>query len=96
MGVRVSSMYYVFDMPWYNGYDLTGLPLYKRRELLKSVLPKSDIIRFSEHVDEDGVGLFSQVKSLQVEGIVAKNKNSLHYPGERTNKWLKIKTEVVR
>jgi len=47
-------------------------------------------------VDEDGVGLFSQVKSLQVEGIVAKNKNSLHYPGERTNKWLKIKTEVVR
>jgi bifunctional non-homologous end joining protein LigD len=27
---------------------------------------------------------------------VAKNKYSLYYPGERTNKWLKIKTEVVR
>jgi bifunctional non-homologous end joining protein LigD len=97
MGGRKDCLvYYVFDMPWYNGYNLMGVPLYKRREILKSVLPKSDIIRFSEHVDENGVELFSQAKSLQLEGIVAKDRNSLYYPGERTNKWLKIKTEVAR
>jgi bifunctional non-homologous end joining protein LigD len=95
-GRKGCLVYYVFDLPWYNGYNLMDVPLYKRREILKSVLPKSDVIRFSEHVDEDGVELFSQVKSLQLEGIVAKNKYSLYYPGERTNKWLKIKTEVVR
>jgi bifunctional non-homologous end joining protein LigD len=95
-GRKGCLVYYVFDMPWCNGYDLTGVPLYKRREILESILPKSDVIRFSEHVDEDGIELFNQVKSLQLEGIVAKNKYSLYYPGERTNKWLKIKTEVVR
>jgi bifunctional non-homologous end joining protein LigD len=95
-GRKDCLVYYVFDMPWYNGYNLMGVPLYKRREILKEVLPKSSVIRFSEHADEDGVELFSQVKSLQLEGIVAKNKYSLYYPGERTNKWLKIKTEVVR
>jgi bifunctional non-homologous end joining protein LigD len=89
-------VYYVFDIPWYNGYNLMRVPLYKRREILKAVVPTSNIIRFSEHVDEDGFELFSQVKSLRLEGIVAKDKNSLYYPGERTNKWLKIKTEVVR
>jgi bifunctional non-homologous end joining protein LigD len=89
-------VYYVFDMTWYNGYNLMNVPLYERRQILKSALPTSAIIRFSEHVNEDGVELFSQVKSLQLEGIVAKDRNSLYYPGERTNKWLKIKTEVVR
>jgi bifunctional non-homologous end joining protein LigD len=95
-GRKGCLVYYVFDMPWYNGYNLMGVPLYKRREILKSILPKSDVIRFSKHVDEDGIELFNEVKSLQLEGIVAKNKYSLYYPGERTNKWLKIKTEVVR
>jgi bifunctional non-homologous end joining protein LigD len=38
-GRKDCLVYYVFDMPWYNGYNLTGVPLYKRREILKSVLP---------------------------------------------------------
>src|SRR5207244_2271281 len=32
-------IYYVFDMLWLNGKDLTQLPLYQRRELLKAKLP---------------------------------------------------------
>jgi bifunctional non-homologous end joining protein LigD len=89
-------VYYVFDLLWYNGYSLMELPLYKRREILKAILPASDSIRFSDHVEEKGVSLFEQIKTMKLEGIVAKNRNSLYYPGERTNQWLKIKTEVIQ
>jgi bifunctional non-homologous end joining protein LigD len=89
-------VYYVFDLLWYNGYSLMELPLYKRREILKAILPASDSIRFSDHVEENGVSLFEQIKTMKLEGLVAKNRNSLYYPGERTNQWLKIKTEVIR
>ncbi|MGE5423418.1 MAG: DNA ligase D, partial [Ignavibacteriales bacterium] len=88
-------VYYVFDLPWYDGYDLTGVPLYRRREILKSILPKSNIIRFSDHLEAKGEQLFEHARLLKLAGIVAKHKNSLYYPGERSAHWLKIKTEVV-
>jgi bifunctional non-homologous end joining protein LigD len=44
-----SLFYYVFDVLWLNGYDLKSLPLTRRREILKDILPNEDIIRFSEN-----------------------------------------------
>ena len=32
-------VYYVFDLLYFEGHDLTGLPLLRRKELLKKVLP---------------------------------------------------------
>ena len=85
-------VYYVFDILWYGGYDVKSLPLWKRRKLLKEILPKSDIIRFSDHIDAKGKELFELVKKRNVEGIVAKNINSTYEPGTRSRQWLKIKT----
>jgi bifunctional non-homologous end joining protein LigD len=85
-------VYYVFDILWYSGYDVTTLPLWKRRKLLKEILPKSEGIRFSDHVDVKGKELFELIKKRQVEGIVAKHKDSFYNPGIRSKQWLKIKT----
>jgi bifunctional non-homologous end joining protein LigD len=46
-------VYYVFDILWYDGYNLMNAPLVDRRKVLKSVLPSSNIIRFSDHIDRD-------------------------------------------
>lgn len=88
--------YYVFDLLWYNGYNVMDLPLSKRRKLLKLILPKSDIVRYSDHVDRDGKKFFDVAKKHKIEGIVAKNKYSHYIPGIRTSQWLKIKTAQVR
>ncbi len=85
------TVFYVFDLLWYEGRNILDLPLFQRRRVLKSVLGKSDIVRFSDHVDEKGIELFELVEKHRVEGIVAKHKQSVYSPGYRTNQWLKIK-----
>src|SRR5581483_4997949 len=35
-------VYYVFDILWYNGYNLMELPLVERKEILQQILPAND------------------------------------------------------
>ena len=65
-------LYYVFDLLYFRGHDLTGLPLLRRKELLKKILPSDPKIRFSDHVWQDGVLFFKVVKEQGLEGIIAK------------------------
>ena len=85
--------YYVFDILWLNGIDLMGLPLLERREILQQLVPENEIIRFSESFATNGKEFFASAEKLGIEGIVAKQANSIYKPDERTKNWLKIKTE---
>jgi bifunctional non-homologous end joining protein LigD len=51
-------LYYVFDLPYLGGKDLTDLPLLRRRELLKKVLAENEVIRFSGAVEGEGKRFF--------------------------------------
>jgi bifunctional non-homologous end joining protein LigD len=84
--------YYVFDILYYNGYDLGNLPLRERKEILSHIIPFNDILKFSNHFD-DGVKLYDLIKEQQMEGIVAKKKESQYQQGIRNNDWLKLPTE---
>jgi bifunctional non-homologous end joining protein LigD len=86
-------LYQVFDLLHLQGRDLTGLPLLRRKELLKKILPSSPRIRFSDHVAKDGVLFFKVAKDKGLEGIVAKHGRSLYQPGKRSRQWLKMKTQ---
>jgi bifunctional non-homologous end joining protein LigD len=46
------------DLPYLGGKDLTALPLLRRRELLKNVLPENEVIRFSGAVEGEGKRFF--------------------------------------
>ena len=83
--------YYVFDLLEWDGKPLYELPLLERKALLQKVLPANDIIRYSDHVDETGVEFFSIIQQRNMEGIMAKRKDGLYYPGKRSADWLKIK-----
>lgn len=85
--------YYVFDILWLNGIDLMGFPLLERREILQQLVPENDIIRFSESFAANGTEFFKSAEQLGIEGIVAKQANSIYRPDVRTKDWLKIKTE---
>ncbi|GGH79572.1 bifunctional non-homologous end joining protein LigD [Filimonas zeae] len=85
--------YYVFDILWLNGKDVTGLPLQQRRQLLKSVLPKEEsLIRMSENFDATATEFLEAAAKMGLEGVIAKKADSLYLPGERSREWLKIKT----
>lgn len=84
--------YYVFDLLYYDHYYVEKLPLRKRKEILKAVLPPLPHLFYSDHIEEQGIAFFNQAEKLGLEGIMAKNENSLYKQGIRTRDWLKIKT----
>ena len=84
-------VYYVFDILWLDGYNVTQLPLNERKEILKQILPEHDMIRFSDHVAANGRNFFEAASKQGLEGIMAKNADSAYTPAVRTRQWLKIK-----
>jgi bifunctional non-homologous end joining protein LigD len=87
-----SLIYYIFDLLWLDGRDLTGLPLSERRALLQSITPDDSIIRYSESFETGGKEFFAKAQRLGLEGIMAKRTDSIYSPGARSRDWLKIKT----
>ena len=85
-------LYSVFDLLYFQGHDLTGLPLVRRKALLKKVLPADPRIRFSDHVGTEGVLFYRVSKEKGLEGIVAKHAQSAYEIGKRSRQWLKVKT----
>lgn len=87
-------VYYVFDILYLNGHDLTSLPLLKRKEILKEVLPELPGIIYSDHVEENGIDFFNAARDGGLEGIIAKDGRSPYRIGRRSREWLKIKTSM--
>lgn len=85
-------VFYLFDILWLEGKDLTGLPLATRRDILRAVIPEAhEMIRFSENLDGSGKDVFNAALNMGMEGIIAKKNDSLYQSGERSEEWLKIK-----
>ncbi|MBI5641234.1 MAG: hypothetical protein HZA17_12500 [Nitrospirae bacterium] len=87
-------LYCVFDLLYLQGHDLTSLPLLRRKEILKRILPSDPKIRFSDHVWKEGVSFFTAAKEKGLEGIIAKHSQSSYLAGRRSRQWLKVKTHL--
>jgi bifunctional non-homologous end joining protein LigD len=86
-------VYYVFDLLWLDGLNIMNEALHLRREILKQMMPESGIIRYSDHIDDIGTEFFEVAKKNNLEGIIAKKKDSVYIPDSRAKTWLKIKIE---
>jgi bifunctional non-homologous end joining protein LigD len=85
-------VYYVFDLLELDGVPLVDLPLTERRERLQQLLDKRNrTARLSEAFD-DGPALYTAAQKQELEGIMAKRRDSRYQEGKRTRDWLKIKT----
>ena len=85
-------VYYLFDLLWLDGYDLTALPLVERKNILRQIISGNDVTRYSDHIERNGKQFFEIAKKQGLEGIIAKNKNSNYEFDSRSKNWLKIKT----
>lgn len=85
-------VYYIFDILWFNGHDLKEQPLIERKKLLPSI-PFEESIRESNWFVTPPKPFLKKVKSLGLEGIIAKRTDSLYKPGERGFDWIKIKLQ---
>ena len=83
-------IYFAFDLLYLDGYDLRGVALDWRRELLQQVLTPGPSIRISDIFPGAGEDLLDAARENGLEGIVAKHARSI-YESRRSREWLKIK-----
>jgi bifunctional non-homologous end joining protein LigD len=81
--------YYLFDLLWRDGRDVTALPLSERRELL-AALPLAPPLRLVERLDETRP--WERACREGWEGVIAKRRDSV-YEHRRSPHWLKMKCE---
>ena len=84
--------YFVFDIPFYDGFDLREARLADRRALLAQLLNTSSLgqVRFSEDFAAGGGDMLRSACELGLEGIISKRKDSFYVSGRSTN-WIKLK-----
>ncbi len=73
-GSNLPVVYYVFDILSLKNHDLTDLPLLERKKFLKKVLKRSSVIRYCDHILNDGIEFYNEVKKNNLEGIIAKRR----------------------
>jgi bifunctional non-homologous end joining protein LigD len=83
--------YYVFDLLYLDGWDLTKVPASERKALLWRTLEQGGHVRYVDHVEDDGLAMHEGSAALGFEGIVAKNASTPYEPDVRTRSWLKVK-----
>ncbi len=74
----------------YEDKDLTNLDLMQRKEIL-SKYKDNDVFIKNKYIDEKGIDLFKKVVKLDLEGIIAKKKDSKYIINDRNYNWIKIK-----
>ncbi len=90
-GHDTAIVYCVFDLLWLDGYSLMELPLTARKDLLAALVKGQPTFQVSESFD-DGPGLYKEMLKRNLEGVVAKRKDSAYQPSARNNDWLKTPT----
>lgn len=81
---------YLFDLLYYDGYDVRSLPLRTRKRLLKNALNYHDPVRYTPHRNEEGEAYFREACERGWEGVIAKRAGSA-YRQSRSRDWLKFK-----
>jgi bifunctional non-homologous end joining protein LigD len=88
---KTKVAYYLFDLLYLDGFDLTGCTLVERKSALQSIIKSSKNIRLSDHIVEHGEELYKEIVRVPLEGMIAKRLDSV-YAQRRSRDWLKIKT----
>ena len=81
---------YLFDCLFYEGIDLSNLPLVDRKAVLRDVVWYDDPIRFTPFRTTGSAAMLRQACAKGAEGIIAKRAEGRYVSGRSTD-WLKIK-----
>ena len=84
-------VYFVFDLLHEGGEDLERLPLERRKERLRRLIPaRGRVVRYVEHLEGSGPDIWREACRLGFEGIVSKRRDLPYFHG-RGHGWVKTK-----
>ena len=76
MALAHPAPYYVFDLLAFDRFDLRGLALETRKELLRRMIRDEGLLRYSDFHTGNGRAFYDAVAELGLEGVIAKRVNS--------------------
>ena len=91
-GKQGRADYYVFDVLWLNGKDVTAKPLTERRALLRTIPFRLPVERVKPLA---GPAPWERACEEGWEGVIAKRLDS-PYEHRRSKQWLKMKCEATQ
>lgn len=85
------ASFVAYDCLQYGDKILFYSPILERKRLLEDVIMENERIAVSRYIPENGTALFAMTVQQELEGVVAKRKDSLYFPGKRSKDWVKFK-----
>ena len=85
------ATFLAFDILYHEGRETMLLPLMERKALLSKTVTDGPRLAVSKYIDGQGTALFNFALERQLEGIVAKIKDSIYLQDKRTTDWIKMK-----
>ena len=85
------AKYIIFDILEKDGKSLIDLPLIERKAILKESVKEGSHVIINDYIEEKGEQFYKAVLQQDLEGMVAKRKDSSYEQGLRTGSWLKVK-----
>lgn len=80
-----------FDILWRDGRSQVEQPLWQRKNHLHDAVVSGAEFAPVDFVDDEGIAFFDAVRERKLDGVVAKQKNSVYVPGARAKSWLNIR-----
>jgi bifunctional non-homologous end joining protein LigD/DNA ligase-1 len=88
---KLPATFVAYDILYLGNKKITDYPLMERKKALEETIVENDRIAVSMYIDERGIDLYNIVVEQELEGVVAKHKNSKYYFDKRSKDWIKIK-----
>jgi ATP-dependent DNA ligase len=88
---KYPASFVAFDILYYDGQQVTNWPLMERKVMLAKAIRENERLAISRYIEKHGITFYELAKQQELEGIVAKRKDSKYYFDKRTKDWIKIK-----
>lgn len=86
----IEVFYYLFDLVYFDGYDITRLELRYRKKILSQILSWGGLLGYLSDVSGNGRNYYEDTCKQGYEGTIGKRAASPYIRG-RTREWLKFK-----
>ncbi len=88
---KYPASFTAYDILYYHDHEVVTLPLMERKRLLEDAVTENDRLAISRYIDNHGIDFYKLTEQNDLEGIVAKRKNSKYIFEKRSKDWIKIK-----
>ena len=88
---KYPASFTAYDILYYDDHRVISLPLMERKKLLEDAVTENDRLAISRFIENQGMDFYKLTEQRDLEGIVAKRKDSTYIFDKRTKDWIKIK-----